>query len=77
MPTDPLNPVPPPTTGIALRRFRGEDDAEMLRRVADYLDEANPGRTIIGLWSTASDYGLQFDVVIEYDEDAYEDIPDD
>lgn len=79
--TDELNPHAPPTSGLATRRFRGTDPAEMLRRVAEYLDRANPGRMIVGLWcvppSDGSDEGMEFDVVIEHDEDAYEYYPDD
>lgn len=74
---DERNPHPPPTTGLATRTFWGTDPAEMLRQVADYIDRANPGRTIVGLWCvppTDSDEGMEFDVVIEHDEDAYADI---
>lgn len=79
--TDELNPQPPPTSGLATRRFRGVDQAEMLRRVADYIDRANPGRTIVGMWcvppSDGSQDGMELDVVVEHDEDAYEYDPHD
>jgi hypothetical protein len=74
---DELNPFPPPTSGLTMRRFRGRDHAEMLRRVADYLDRENPGRTIVGLWSVTPAEGpldaLELEVIFEHDEDAYED----
>jgi hypothetical protein len=73
---DEHNPHPPPTSGLASRRFRGSDPAEMLHRVAEYLDRANPGRMIVGLWcvppSDGSEEGIEFDVIVEHDEDAYE-----
>lgn len=75
---DDLNWRPPPTSGLATRRFRGTDPAEMLRRVADYIDRENPGRTIVALWcvppSDGSQGGMEFDVIIEHDEDAYTDL---
>jgi hypothetical protein len=78
---DELNWRPPPTTGLATRHFRGTDPAEMLRQVADYIDRANPGRTIVGLWcvppSDGSEEGLEFEVIVDHDEDAYAMIIDD
>jgi hypothetical protein len=72
---DELNTRPPPTTGLDTRHFRGTDPAEMLRQVADYIDRSNPGRMIVGLWcvppSDGSEEGLEFDVIVDHDEDAY------
>ena len=75
---DELNTRPPPTSGLDVRHFRGTDPAEMLREVADYIDRANPGRTIVGLWclppSDGTDEGMEFEVIVDHDEDAYADI---
>lgn len=73
--TDDENPVPAPTSGCATRRFRGADHAEMLRRLADYLDERNPGRTLVVAWAMFDDDEFErpfiIEAVIDYDEDAY------
>jgi hypothetical protein len=75
---DEYNPHPPPTTGLALRYFRGGDHAEMLRRVADYIDRSNPGRLIVAIRASVApdDSELVLEVVVEHDEDAYEDVDD-